>query len=118
MEAPAASLWEHRGHPEVHNAPVGRRKSLRNVSAKGPTSEYSYRVFVANMKEAIDLLVWFYNQRAGPGADGNQDGTLRAAFAPVCGATCWKPKERVPGSNFILDNRGPGGEAARASRVF
>ena len=29
------------------------------------TPEYSYRVFVTNMKEVIDLLVWFYNQRAG-----------------------------------------------------
>jgi hypothetical protein len=29
------------------------------------TAEYSYRVFVTNMKEAIDLLVWLYRQRAG-----------------------------------------------------
>jgi Transposase DDE domain group 1 len=28
------------------------------------TPEYSYRVFVTNMEEAIDLLVWFYRQRA------------------------------------------------------
>jgi Transposase DDE domain group 1 len=27
--------------------------------------QYSYRVFVTDMKDAIDLLVWFYNQRAG-----------------------------------------------------
>jgi hypothetical protein len=27
------------------------------------TPEYRYRVFVTNMKDAIDLLVWFYNQR-------------------------------------------------------
>jgi hypothetical protein len=27
--------------------------------------QYTYRVFVTDMKEAIDLLVWFYNQRAG-----------------------------------------------------
>src|SRR5262245_51465646 len=37
--------------------------------------------------------------------DGNQDRTLRAAFASLCGAACWNPKERVPGSNIILDNR-------------
>src|SRR3974390_894016 len=29
------------------------------------TPEYSYRVFVTNMKDTIDRLVWFYNQRAG-----------------------------------------------------
>src|SRR5260370_41481303 len=29
------------------------------------TPEYSYRVFVTNMKDAIDLLVWFYSQRGG-----------------------------------------------------
>src|ERR1700681_4096465 len=29
------------------------------------TPQYSYRVFVTNMKDAIDLLVWFYSQRGG-----------------------------------------------------
>lgn len=29
------------------------------------TPEYTYGVFVTNMTEAVDLLVWFYNQRAG-----------------------------------------------------
>jgi hypothetical protein len=29
------------------------------------TPEYTYRVFVTNMKRAVDLLVWFYDQRAG-----------------------------------------------------
>jgi len=29
------------------------------------TPEYSYRVFVTNMKDAIELLVWFYSQRGG-----------------------------------------------------
>jgi hypothetical protein len=29
------------------------------------TPEYSYRVFVTNMKNRTDALVWFYNQRAG-----------------------------------------------------
>jgi Transposase DDE domain group 1 len=27
------------------------------------TPEYSYRVFVTNMKEPVDLLTWFYSQR-------------------------------------------------------
>ena len=29
------------------------------------TPEYSYRVFVTNMRDGIALLTWFYNQRAG-----------------------------------------------------
>jgi len=29
------------------------------------TPEYTYRVFVTNMNRAVDLLVWFYDQRAG-----------------------------------------------------
>src|SRR5438874_3189053 len=29
------------------------------------TPEYSYRVFVTDMDQPIDLLVWFYRQRAG-----------------------------------------------------
>lgn len=29
------------------------------------TPEYTYRVFVTHRTEALDLLVWFYNQRAG-----------------------------------------------------
>jgi hypothetical protein len=29
------------------------------------TPEYSYRVFVTNMKDAIAWLAWFCNQRAG-----------------------------------------------------
>jgi hypothetical protein len=57
-------------------------------------------------------------QPSSIGGDGNQDGTLRAAIASLCGAAGWNPKERVPGSNIILDHRRPGGEAARVSRVF
>ena len=52
------------------------------------------------------------------GGDGDQDRTLRATIASLCGAACWNPKKRVPGSNVILDNRRPGGEAARVSKVF
>ena len=45
------------------------------------TAEYSYRVFVTNMKDAIDLLVWFYNQRAGAEnliKEANNDAGLAA----------------------------------------
>src|SRR5712692_6010580 len=45
------------------------------------TPEYSYRVFVTNMKEAVDLLVWFYNQRAGAEnliKEANNDAGLAA----------------------------------------
>ena len=43
--------------------------------------EYNYRVFVTNMEEAIDLLVWFYNQRAGAEnliKEANNDAGLAA----------------------------------------
>jgi hypothetical protein len=43
---------------------------------------------------------------------------LCAAIASLCGAACWNSKERVPGSNLILDDSRPGAEAARLSRVF
>src|SRR5882724_9469767 len=45
------------------------------------TPEYSYRVFVTNMKEPADLLVWFYNQRAGAEnliKEANNDAGLAA----------------------------------------
>ena len=45
------------------------------------TPEYSYRVFVTNMREAVDLLVWFYNQRAGAEnliKEANNDAGLAA----------------------------------------
>ena len=43
--------------------------------------EYIYRVFVTNIAEAIDLLVWFYNQRAGAEnliKEANNDAGLAA----------------------------------------
>jgi hypothetical protein len=43
--------------------------------------QYIYRVFVTNMKRAIDLLVWFYNQRAGAEnliKEANNDAGLAA----------------------------------------
>jgi hypothetical protein len=45
------------------------------------TPEYTYRVFVTNMHWAIDLLVWFYNQRAGAEnliKEANNDAGLAA----------------------------------------
>lgn len=45
------------------------------------TPEYSYRVFVTNMKEPLEALVWFYNQRAGAEnliKEANNDAGLAA----------------------------------------
>ncbi len=45
------------------------------------TPEYSYRVFVTNMPDAIALLAWFYNQRAGAEnliKEANNDAGLAA----------------------------------------
>jgi len=45
------------------------------------TPEYSYRVFVTNMTDSIDRLVWFYNQRAGAEnliKEANNDAGLAA----------------------------------------
>jgi len=45
------------------------------------TPEYSYRVFATNMKESVDLLAWFYNQRAGAEnliKEANNDAGLAA----------------------------------------
>ncbi len=45
------------------------------------TPQYTYRVFVTDMERAIDLLVWFYNQRAGAEnliKEANNDAGLAA----------------------------------------
>jgi hypothetical protein len=45
------------------------------------TPEYSYRVFVTNMKDPLYLLAWFYNQRAGAEnliKEANNDAGLAA----------------------------------------
>lgn len=45
------------------------------------TPEYSFRVFVTNMKGPIDALTWFYNQRAGAEnliKEANNDAGLAA----------------------------------------
>jgi hypothetical protein len=64
------------------------RKKCRQSEADQPeqyqlfdTPEYSYRVFVTDMKDAIDLLAWFYNQRAGAEnliKEANNDAGLAA----------------------------------------
>jgi len=45
------------------------------------TKKYTYRVFVTNLEEPIDLAVWFYNQRAGAEnliKEANNDAGLAA----------------------------------------
>ena len=45
------------------------------------TKQYKYRVFVTNMREPIDRVVWFYNQRAGAEnliKESNNDAGLAA----------------------------------------
>jgi hypothetical protein len=45
------------------------------------TADYRYRVFVTNLRQAVDLLVWFYNQRAGAEnliKEANNDAGLAA----------------------------------------
>jgi len=45
------------------------------------TPQYSYRVFVTDMKDRIDALAWFYNQRAGAEnliKEANNDAGLAA----------------------------------------
>lgn len=45
------------------------------------TSEYTYRVFVTNMEGTVDVLTWFYNQRAGAEnliKEANNDAGLAA----------------------------------------
>src|ERR1700689_2589888 len=87
------------GQCEFRYQPEGWRKAYRFIALryqKKPTPkeageqeqyqlfdtpEYSYRVFVTNMKDPIDLLVWFYNQRAGAEnliKEANNDAGLAA----------------------------------------
>ena len=55
------------------------------------TPEYTYRVFITDMDRAIDLLVWFYNRRAGAEnliKEANNDAGLAAhpsrRWATIC----------------------------------
>jgi hypothetical protein len=55
------------------------------------TPEYSYRVFVTNMKDAIALLAWFYQQRAGAEnliKEANNDAGLAAHPSARWGMNC------------------------------
>lgn len=55
------------------------------------TPEYIYRVFVTDMKDAIDLLVWVYNQRAGAEnliKEANNDAGLAAHPSGQWAANC------------------------------
>jgi hypothetical protein len=55
------------------------------------TPEYIYRVFVTDMKDAIDLLVWVYNQRAGAEnliKEANNDAGLAAHPSRQWAANC------------------------------
>ena len=50
------------------------------------TPEYRYRVFGTNMTDAIYMLTWFYNQRAGAEnliKEANNDAGGRAPIGPV-----------------------------------
>jgi hypothetical protein len=87
------------GHCEFRYQPEGWGKAYRFIALryqkkpqpKEPdepeqyqlfdTPEYSYRVFVTNMQDRIDVLVWFYNQRAGAEnliKEANNDAGLAA----------------------------------------
>lgn len=87
------------GQCELHYQPEGWGKAYRFIALryqKKPlpsqadepeqyqlfdTPEYSYRVFITNMKEPIYMLVWFYNQRAGAEnliKEANNDAGLAA----------------------------------------
>src|SRR5271157_1621913 len=53
--------------------------------------QYIYRVFVTDMKRPIDLLVWFYNQRAGAEnliKEANNDAGLAAHPSGRWAANC------------------------------
>jgi hypothetical protein len=58
-----------------------KREQEREQYQLFDTPQYIYRVFVTNMDRAIDLLVWFYNQRAGAEnliKEANNDAGLAA----------------------------------------
>src|SRR6516162_5942097 len=66
------------------------RDAARAVSVVA-SAKYIYRVFVTDRKEAIDLLVWFYNQRAGAEnliKEANNDAGLAAHPSARWAANC------------------------------
>jgi Transposase DDE domain group 1 len=105
VEELKAAVWkpsprnDAHGQCEFHYQPEGwtrayrflalrYKKKPRPAAADEPeqyqlfdTPEYTYRVFVTNMKRAVDLLVWFYDQRAGAEnliKEANNDAGLAA----------------------------------------
>src|SRR5215471_17895426 len=87
------------GQCEFQYQPEGWEKAYRFIALRYPkkpkpraaeepeqyqlfdTPQYTYRVFVTNMKRAIALLAWFYNQRAGAEnliKEANHDAGLAA----------------------------------------
>jgi hypothetical protein len=104
VEALKAAEWQPSprtdaaGQCEFHYQPEGwgqayRFVALRYVKTKTPeagqteqyqlfaTADYPYRVFVTNLKDAVELLVWFYNQRGGAEnlvKEANNDAGLAA----------------------------------------
>jgi DDE family transposase len=86
------------GQCEVRYQPEGWSKAYRFIAlryekqskprpAEGPqqyqlfdTPEYSYRVFVANLKDAVALLTWFYQRAAAENLikEANNDAGLTA----------------------------------------
>ena len=61
------------------------------------TADYIYRVFVTNLEDEIELLVWFYDQRAGRRESDQRSeqrrGVGRASFAadgrPIACISSW-----------------------------
>jgi Transposase DDE domain group 1 len=105
VEQLKAAVWkasprtDAHGQCEFHYQPEGWTKAYRFLALrykKKPklkaadepeqyqlfdTPEYTYRVLVTNMKRALDLLVWFYDQRAGAEnliKEANNDAGLAA----------------------------------------
>jgi hypothetical protein len=81
--------YQPEGWPQAYRFIALRYRKKPKVSTTGEpeqyqlfdTPEYSYRVFVTNMTEAIYSLVWFYNQRAGAEnliKEANNDAGLAA----------------------------------------
>lgn len=105
VEALQAAKWKPSRHPDAEGEcefqyqPEGWAKAYRFIALRYlkklkpkpsqeseqyqlfDTPEYSYRVFVTDMKDAIDLLVWFYSQRGGAEnliKEANNDAGLSA----------------------------------------
>jgi len=104
VEALKAAEWQPSprtdadGQCEFRYQPEGwgqayRFVALRYVKTKAPeagqaeqyqlfaTADYTYRVFVTNLQDAVELLVWFYNQRGGAEnliKEANNDAGLAA----------------------------------------